>query len=106
MENAPVLRTCCGWPRTAQPRSGPPLTGQAEDVCLPLGAQAATTELFAADVVSGPYTVQAGATVNAAAKTVTLPLPTRTKFLRLRGGSAVTIGKVAIQGGNLVLTYQ
>jgi hypothetical protein len=85
---------------------GPPLTGEAAAACVPLGGSAPAIELFAADTVNGTYTVQSGATLNSTAKTVTIPLPNRTKFYRLRGGAAVRIGSVATQGANLVLTYQ
>jgi hypothetical protein len=86
--------------------SGPPLSAATAEACLPLVPLAGGTELLAADTVTGPYTVQAGATVNTTAKTITIPRPTGTKFYRIRGSSGVRISNTAIQAGNLVLTYQ
>jgi hypothetical protein len=85
---------------------GPPLTAEAAERCLPLMGLSGGTELFAADVVTGPYTAEAGATFNATAKTVTAPRSTRTRFYRLRAGSALRITNASLQGGNLVLSYQ
>jgi hypothetical protein len=85
---------------------GPPLTGASAESCAPLGALQLATELLSADAVTGPYTVQAGATINATAKTITVPITTRVKFYRIRSSAAVTIRTVTIQGANLVLSYQ
>ncbi len=85
--------------------AGAPLTGASAEACLPLGVQQVATELLASDTVTGPYTVVSAATVNAAAKTITVALPATTKFYRIRSGSAVRISKIAVQGGNVVLSF-
>jgi len=42
----------------------------------------------------------------ASAKTITVAMPSSTTFYRVRGGTSVTIKTVAVQGANLVLTYE
>jgi hypothetical protein len=73
---------------------------------VPLGGGQGSTELYAADNVNGPYSPEANATVNPGAGTITVPVPSATRFYRIQGSSAVTISNVAIQGANLVLTYE
>jgi hypothetical protein len=85
---------------------GPPLTGSAAGNCVPLGGSVTAVELHASGVVTGPYAVQSGATVNSGAKTITVAMPSSTTFYRVRGGTAVTIKTVAVQGANFVLTYE
>lgn len=56
--------------------------------------------------VGGPYADDLGATVDAASKTITVPLPGGSRFYRLRGVEAVTILLVQAQSGHLVFRYQ
>jgi hypothetical protein len=86
---------------------GPPLTSASAENCLPLGIAGGTAfELHAADTVNGPYQVDASATHNATAKTISISAPTRTRFYRIRGPSAVRIQSANVQAGRLVLSYQ
>ena len=67
---------------------------------------ALTVVLVSAALVTGPYTHAAGQTVNLATKTITVPKsPTRTQFYRIRSGTALTIRRITISGGNVVITY-
>jgi len=61
--------------------------------------------LESALVVTGPYTDAAGQSLNVATSTITVPRPNGTRFYRTRSGTAVTITKIAISGGNVVITY-
>jgi hypothetical protein len=62
--------------------------------------------VLSAAAVGGPYTVPAGAVVNMAAKTVTVPVSGSMQFYRLSSSSALTIKSIAVSGGNVVITYQ
>jgi hypothetical protein len=52
------------------------------------------------------FTDDATATINTAAKTVTVPASGPARFYRLSGGQATTITSIQVQGANLVLSYQ
>jgi len=84
---------------------GPTLTGGGAGACLPLTGPAPTIELHGSTSVTGPYTVQSGATVNDTAKTITIPRAGNAMFYRIRGSSAVTIKSVTLQGANIVIGY-
>jgi hypothetical protein len=56
--------------------------------------------------VGGPYTVPAGAVVNIATKTVTVPVSGSMQFYRLQSSSPLTIQSITIVGGSVVITYQ
>jgi hypothetical protein len=56
--------------------------------------------------VGGPYTAPAGAVVDTATKTVTVPVSGSMQFYRLSSSSALTIQSITIVGGNVVITYQ
>jgi hypothetical protein len=79
------------------------------DVTLKGNAVTAPTAVSAilesALVVTGPYTDAAGQSLNVATSTITVPRPNGTRFYRTRSGTAVTITKIAISGGNVVITY-
>ncbi|MCC6235203.1 MAG: hypothetical protein IT580_21345 [Verrucomicrobiales bacterium] len=85
---------------------GPPLTGTSAGACVPLGGSTVAVELHAASAVTGPYSLSSAATVNTAAKTITVPRSGNAAFYRVRGATAVTIKSVAIQGANLVIGYE
>jgi len=71
---------------------------------VPAATVAAIT-LETAATVSGPYAAAAGATVNAAAKTITVPVGGSASFYRLRSSGASSIKGIAIVGGNVVISY-
>lgn len=58
----------------------------------------------AADV-SGPYSNAAGASVNLATKTITVPQSSGAAFYRIRSDVPSTITSVLPSGGNVVITY-
>jgi hypothetical protein len=58
--------------------------------------------LLSSATLGGAYTTVAGATVDATAKTITIPAPTSSAFYRLSGASRVSI---TTSGGNLVFKY-
>jgi hypothetical protein len=61
--------------------------------------------LVSAGVVTGSYTDAAGQSLNAATKTITVPVSGSMQFYRIRSGTALTITSITISGGNLVITY-
>ncbi len=56
--------------------------------------------------VSGGYALDTGATVNASARTASIPLGAGNRFFRLKAGSALNIKSAVIQGGAVVLSWQ
>ena len=56
--------------------------------------------------VGGPYADDLNASVDAASKTITVPLPEGSRFYRLRGVEAVSIILIQAQSGHLVFRYQ
>ena len=62
--------------------------------------------LESAVAVTGPYAADAAAQINPATQTITVPRSGGARFYRLRSSIAYTINKVALSGGNVVLTYQ
>jgi hypothetical protein len=88
---------------------GPPLTSASAEDCVPLEASSGEqqpTELFASDTVSGTYVKESAAVLNGGAKTLTVGVPSKTRFYKLRGSSALQIKSAVISNGKLVLTYQ
>ena len=61
--------------------------------------------LVSAAVVTGPYTDAAGQSVNLATRTITVPKSGSMQFYRIRSGTALTITRISISGGNVVITY-
>jgi len=55
---------------------------------------------------AGAYTDNASAVVDDVAKTITIPIPLQPEFYRLRACSSSRIKTIALQGGNVVLTYE
>jgi hypothetical protein len=76
-----------------------------DDVRITAGA-AAQTKLFGSTSVAGGYAEVASVTVDAGNKTITIARPSGTQFFRINSGAAVTIKTIALQGDNLVITYQ
>ncbi len=72
---------------------------------VPAGPAAPIT-LMSSPTLSGPYSADTTATIDFAAKTVTVPLSGDARFYRLQSAPpALSITSVKIAGGNLVLTY-
>jgi len=69
------------------------------------GAGPGTVTLVSGDFVTGPYTSALGQSLNAGAKTITVPMADTRQFYRLLSDTAVAISKIAISGGNVVITY-
>ena len=61
--------------------------------------------LKSSSTVAGPYTNAAGASVNLATKTVTVPYSGSATFYRLCSDAAVTITSINVVGPNVVITY-
>ncbi|MEY4690716.1 MAG: hypothetical protein RIT19_1041 [Verrucomicrobiota bacterium] len=59
--------------------------------------------LQSASALGGAFTAVAGATIDAAAKTITIPAPAASSFYRLSGASKVSI---STSGANLVFKYE
>jgi len=70
------------------------------DVVLP------TIGLQSSAAVSGPYADEAGAVVDAGAKSVTVSPAGEARFYRLTGTSALHIKGIQLKGGKAVLTYE
>ncbi|MCW5556441.1 MAG: hypothetical protein KIT22_01125, partial [Verrucomicrobiae bacterium] len=85
---------------------GPPIIGSGGDTCVPLGLPDETAELLGSDTLGGGYTVEAGAAVDVAAKTIRVAAPAGTKFYRIRGTSVTRVKSVTVDGANLVLVYE
>lgn len=68
-------------------------------------ASSGTISAESSATVSGGYAPDAGAVVDATARTVTLPLPAANRFYRLVG-AAVSIRSVRVQANQLVLAYE
>ena len=64
------------------------------------------TLLFSASDVAGPYANMPSATVDANAKTVTVPKPVSTQFYRLQACAPSRIISIVINGAMLVISYQ
>jgi hypothetical protein len=62
--------------------------------------------LQSAGGVNGTYAGETGASVDTQARTVTIPLPSGTRFYRLRGCAAVRITAIETSGGDLVFRYE
>ena len=63
--------------------------------------------LVSAGVVTGSYTDAAGQSLDAATKTITVPVSgsMSMQFYRIRSGTALTITGISVSGGNVVITY-
>ena len=55
---------------------------------------------------SGPYTADLSAAINPGAKTVSVARSGNARFYRLRSSTALTISSIAVQGSNVLLSYQ
>jgi hypothetical protein len=65
----------------------------------------ASVILVSAAVVTGPYTDAVGQSVNAAAKTITVPRTGNMQFYQIKSDPALTIKSITISGGNVVITH-
>lgn len=68
-------------------------------------AAIAPVTLVSAVVVTGPYVDAIGQSLNSSAKTITAPLSGSQEFYRLRASTALTITRITLSGGNVVITY-
>ena len=68
-----------------------------------LPAAPAAVSLLSSAALGGAFSAVTGATVDAAAKTITIPAPTGSAFYRLSGASKVSI---STSGANLVFKYE
>jgi hypothetical protein len=80
------------------------VTLDSSTVNSPAAAAGATT-LISAPAITGPYVDAVGQSVNLLTKTITVPLSGRSQFYRIRSATALTITKITLSGGNVVITY-
>ena len=73
-------------------------TGE-RDLVKPLVLESAAT-------VAGPYSADLTALIDPGAKTVTVARSGNARFYRLRSSTALAISRTALQGNNILLTYQ
>ncbi|MBL9169359.1 MAG: hypothetical protein JNN07_16585 [Verrucomicrobiales bacterium] len=64
-----------------------------------------TTELFSSASVNGPFAKEASATVDPAAKTISVAVSGSARFYRVSSESAVTIKGITVQGNTVTITY-
>ncbi len=69
-------------------------------------AQAAVATLVSAVAANGPYADTIAQSLNPATKTFTAPASGRAQFYRIRSGTALTITRIALSGGAVIITYQ
>ena len=62
--------------------------------------------LESALAVTGPYQPENGATLDAGAKTFTLPKPTENRFFRLNACEPSHLAEIAVSGTNLMIRYE
>lgn len=67
---------------------------------------APSVSLVGSATVTGPYTEEAGATINPEARTITIPRTGQARFYQIRAGSELRIVDTQISGANLMLTYE
>lgn len=61
--------------------------------------------LVSSAIINGRYAYVSGHSVDLASKTITGPLSGGQQFYRIQAGTALTISKITISGGNFVITY-
>ena len=84
------------------------VTLDANTITIPTSAAAISQSaaiLQSAELPAGSYTDAPGQSLDLATKTITVPLSGSMQFYRIRAGAAVTITRITISGGNVVLTY-
>ncbi len=79
------------------------VTLDANAVTVP--AAATTPTLVSAVAVTGPYLDAIGQSLDLGTETITVPLSGNTRFYRIRSGTMLTITRISISGGNVVITY-
>ena len=62
--------------------------------------------LESAAKAAGPYSADLGALIDPGAKTATVARSGNARFYRLRSSTGLTISSIAVQGNNVLLTYQ
>jgi len=67
---------------------------------------ASTVNLVSAAEVTGPYTSAAAQSVDGVARTITLPRSDSTQFYRVGSDTGLTITRITVSGGNLVIAYK
>ena len=68
---------------------------------------APTLSLESTAAIGEAFTAVTGATIDTAAKRITIAAPTSgNRFFRIKAGSAVTISGIQVSGANLVIQYQ
>lgn len=78
-----------------------------QSVSWTFGAPApAGPTLLGAPLLDGPYTVDTTGTIDAVAGTLSIPVPTTTRYYRLSGTGTPTISSVSQTGGVLRLTFR
>jgi len=80
------------------------ITLEANAITFP-NTEAASVVLVSAAVVTGPYTDAAGQSINSVTKTITVPKSGGRQYYRVKSGTALSITKIRISGGNVVITY-
>ncbi len=63
-------------------------------------------ELYSAATVNGPYTNELSAVIDKVARTVSVPASGNVHFYRMNPAGALSITKVALSGGNVVMAYE
>jgi len=61
--------------------------------------------LLSATLVTGPYVNAPGQSVDLATRTITIPSSGSKEFYRVRSATVLTITKISISGGNVVINY-
>jgi hypothetical protein len=75
-------------------------------VAIPAGTTVAVpATLQSAAAVTGPYTDATGQSLDLGLKTISAPLSGSMQYYRIRAGTALTITRITISGGNVVITY-
>jgi hypothetical protein len=64
-----------------------------------------TAVLQSSVVAAGPFADASGQSLDLATQTITVPLSGRMQFYRLRSSTALTITKISISAGNVVIAY-
>jgi hypothetical protein len=69
-------------------------------------AASTSLEVLSASRITGPFAADSTALIDAAARTVTIPISGAAGFFRLRAsGTVVTIGTIKLSGKNLTISY-
>lgn len=75
-------------------------------VFIPTASVPPSMVVQASTSVEGPYGIASNATLDATAKTITIPVSGNAGFYRLIGPTALTIRSIVVKDGQAVLSYQ